>query len=133
MMTSFDLEGRFVFINPVKPTTFYWSCYTKQEKNAVMYLYVRGIHFFLFLWFFYWILEHMLYFHKLSPLTLWVRISLRRGVLDTMLCFIVSQSPTTGRWFSPDTPVSSTNKTDRHDIRNWSTIPPPIIYLMFMQ
>jgi hypothetical protein len=21
-----------------------------------------------------------------------------------------------GRWFSPDTPVSSTNKTDRHDI-----------------
>ena len=22
----------------------------------------------------------------------------------------------TGRWFSPNTPVSSTNKTDRHDI-----------------
>jgi hypothetical protein len=22
----------------------------------------------------------------------------------------------TGRWFSPDPPVSSTNKTDRHDI-----------------
>jgi hypothetical protein len=22
----------------------------------------------------------------------------------------------TGRWFSPGTPVSSTNKTDRHDI-----------------
>jgi hypothetical protein len=22
----------------------------------------------------------------------------------------------TGWWFSPDTPVSSTNKTDRHDI-----------------
>jgi hypothetical protein len=21
----------------------------------------------------------------------------------------------TGQWFSPDTPVSSTNKTDRHD------------------
>ena len=23
-----------------------------------------------------------------------------------------------GQWFSPDTPVSSTNKTDRHDITN---------------
>jgi len=22
----------------------------------------------------------------------------------------------TGRWFSPGTPVSSTNKTDRHDV-----------------
>jgi len=45
MMASFDLEGRFVFINLVKPTTFYWSCYAKQEKNAVIYLYVRGINY----------------------------------------------------------------------------------------
>ena len=28
----------------------------------------------------------------------------------------------TGRWFSPDTPVSSTNKTDRHDIQNVTEI-----------
>ena len=28
----------------------------------------------------------------------------------------VCQWLTTGRWFSPSTPVSSTNKTDRHDI-----------------
>jgi hypothetical protein len=28
----------------------------------------------------------------------------------------VCQWLATGRWFSPDTPVSSTNKTDRHDI-----------------
>jgi hypothetical protein len=28
----------------------------------------------------------------------------------------VGQRLVTGRWFSPGTPVSSTNKTDRHDI-----------------
>jgi hypothetical protein len=45
----------------------------------------------------------------LSPLMLWVRILLRWGVLDTTLCDKVCL------WFSPDTPVSSTNKTDCHD------------------
>ena len=35
---------------------------------------------------------------------------------DTILCDKVCQWHTTGRWFSPGTPVSSTNKTDRHDI-----------------
>ena len=35
-----------------------------------------------------------------------------RGVLDTTLC----QWLVTGRWCSLGTPVSSTNKTDRHDI-----------------
>jgi hypothetical protein len=43
----------------------------------------------------------------LSPLKLW------RGVLDTTLCDKVCQWLATGRWFSP---VSVTNKTDRHDI-----------------
>jgi hypothetical protein len=52
----------------------------------------------------------------LSPLTLWVRIPLRQGVLDTTLCDKVCQWLTAGRWLSPGTPVSSTNKTDRHDI-----------------
>ena len=46
----------------------------------------------------------------------WVRIPLRRGVLDTTLCDKVCQWPAAGRWFSPGTPVSSTNKTDGHDI-----------------
>jgi hypothetical protein len=49
-------------------------------------------------------------------LKLWVRIPLRRGVLDTTLCDKVYQWIATGRWFSPGTPVSSINKTDRHDI-----------------
>ena len=39
-----------------------------------------------------------------------------RGVLDTTLRDKVCQWLTTGRWFSPGTSVSSTNKNDRHDI-----------------
>jgi hypothetical protein len=57
----------------------------------------------------------------LSQLTLWVRIPLRRSVLDTTLCDKVCQWLATGRWFSPCTPVSSTKKTDcqkKLDIRN---------------
>jgi hypothetical protein len=41
---------------------------------------------------------------------------LRQDVLDTTLCDKVCQWLATGRWFSPGTPVSSTIKTDRHDI-----------------
>jgi hypothetical protein len=52
----------------------------------------------------------------LSPLKLWVQVSLRRGVLDTTLCDKVCQWLVAGRWFSTGTQVSSTNKTDRHDI-----------------
>ena len=44
-----------------------------------------------------------------------VRIPLR-DALDTTLCDKVCQWLAAGRWFSLGTPVSSTNKTDRHDI-----------------
>ena len=49
----------------------------------------------------------------ISPLMLWVRFSIRSGytTLDK-----VCQWLATGQWFSPGIPVSSTNKTDRHDI-----------------
>ena len=50
----------------------------------------------------------------LSPLMLWVRISIRE--LCTTLCDKVCQWHSRGRWFFSDTSVSSTNKTDRHDI-----------------
>ena len=50
----------------------------------------------------------------LSPLMLWIRISIR--AICTTLCYKVCQLLATGRWFSPGPPVSSTNKTDRHDI-----------------
>jgi hypothetical protein len=39
-----------------------------------------------------------------------------RGVPDTTLCDKVCQWLATGLWFFRSTPVSSTNKTDRHDI-----------------
>ena len=57
-----------------------------------------------------------LYNQCLSQPKLWVRILLRRGVLDTTFCDRVCQWLATGLWFSPGTPVSSTNKTNRHDI-----------------
>ena len=43
---------------------------------------------------------------------MWVRIPLRRCVLDTTLFDKVCQWLATGRWFSPGTP----NKTYRHDM-----------------
>ena len=39
-----------------------------------------------------------------------------RDVLDTILGDKVGQCFATGRWFSLGTPISSTNKTDHHDI-----------------
>jgi hypothetical protein len=39
-----------------------------------------------------------------------------RGVLDTTLCDKVCQLVAADRWLSPGPPMSSTNKTDRHDI-----------------
>jgi hypothetical protein len=41
---------------------------------------------------------------------------MRANTLDTNLYDKVCQWLATGRWFSPGTLVSSTNKTDRHDI-----------------
>jgi hypothetical protein len=50
----------------------------------------------------------------LSPLMLWVRISIRARC--TTLCDTVCQWLTTCRWFPPCHTISSTNKTDRHYI-----------------
>jgi len=52
----------------------------------------------------------------LSPLTLWVRIPLRGGVLDIALCDKVYHYFTTDRWFSSCTAVSPIHIPDRHDI-----------------
>jgi hypothetical protein len=50
----------------------------------------------------------------LAPLMLWFQILIR--VMCTTLCDKVCQWHPTGRWFSTGPLVSSTNKTDRHDI-----------------
>ena len=45
-----------------------------------------------------------------------VALRLLRGILDTTLCDKVRKLLATGEWFSPSTLVSSTNKTDCHNI-----------------
>jgi hypothetical protein len=47
-----------------------------------------------------------------SPLTLWVRIPSRRGVLEKTLCDKVCQWLAAGQWFFPGTLVFFTNKSD---------------------
>jgi len=47
---------------------------------------------------------------------LWVWTPPRWDVLDTTLCDKVCHWLAIGRWFSLGIPVSSTNKTDHHDI-----------------
>ena len=55
-----------------------------------------------------------LYHQCLSPLLLWVHISIRAWC--TPLCDKGCQWLATGRWFFPGPSVSPTNKTDSHDI-----------------
>ena len=52
----------------------------------------------------------------LPQLILCVRIPLRRCVLDSTLCDKVCQWLAAGRWFSPVTTISSSKKTERHEI-----------------
>jgi hypothetical protein len=68
-------------------------------------------------WYGSWI-NNYLYLYKqcLSPLTLWVRIPHRRGVLYATLCDKVCQWLAAGRRFSHGTPDYSSSKTNRHDI-----------------
>jgi hypothetical protein len=58
----------------------------------------------------------MLYGVQVVPIItdVWVRISIRARC--TTICDKVCQWLATGWWFSPGIPVSSTNKTDCHDI-----------------
>jgi hypothetical protein len=58
--------------------------------------------------------------------TLWVRIQLKGGVLYTTLCDKVCQWLATGQWFTPGTPISSTNKTDWQ--YNWNIFESGIKY-----
>jgi hypothetical protein len=59
-----------------------------------------------------WLLDLQLPMQSMSIATiLWVRC-----VLDTTLCDEVCQWLAAGLLFSPSIPISSTNKTDRHDI-----------------
>ena len=61
-----------------------------------------------------WI-SNYLFNQCLSPLTLWVQIPHRRGIHEATFYDKVCLSFVTVRWFSPGTPVSSTNKSDLHN------------------
>ena len=63
-----------------------------------------------------WWLDLQLPMQLVPIITNIVPIPLRRGVVNTTLCNKVCQWLAAGRWFSLGTPVSSTNKTDNHDI-----------------
>ena len=52
----------------------------------------------------------------LSPLKLWVRTPFMASCTHTTLCDKICHCLATGQWFSLGTPVSSTKKTDYHDI-----------------
>jgi len=64
-----------------------------------------------------WLYDSWIYNYLcLSPLTLWTPMPLRRGVLDTTLRDQFFLWLTTSQWYSPCTPVSSTNKIYHHNI-----------------
>jgi hypothetical protein len=66
-----------------------------------------------------WIYNHICN-QCLSSLTVWVRIPLRRVVLDTALCDKVCQWPVTSSWHSSGSPVSFTNKEP--PTYNWNIV-----------
>ena len=110
MIKTFDLLVHNIWTNQM--------CFSKMEqKNGSLYHHYE-----------FWLIvgrdcrDHMIagfittYVICLSPLTLRVWIPLRGVLLDTTLFDKVCQWLATGQWFSPNTPVASTNKTDHHDI-----------------
>ena len=90
---------KFIYIN----ITYFNVIYSSDTRRGPLWLWSYGS----------WI-DNYLCNQCLSPLMLRVRISIR--AMCTTLCDNVCQWLATGRWFSPGPPVSSTNKTDRHDI-----------------
>ena len=66
-----------------------------------------------------WIYNYI-YSQCRSPLTLWVRISIRASC--TTLCDKACQWLATGWWFSPGTPVSYTNRTAWPPRYSWNIV-----------
>ena len=89
----------------------------RHQINLFMPLYRswKGAVIVVIIWYGSWIYNYLCN-QCLSPVKLWVRIPLMSGALHATLYDQVCQWLVAGRWFSPGTPVSSTNKTDCHDI-----------------
>ena len=96
-------------------TGFDWQYYHVVSNGVDFFIVINDRHWYLDGWS--WSHGSWIYTYLCnqcpSPLTLWFRIPLRRGVLDTTLCDKVCKWLAAGWCFSP---VSSTNNTDSHDI-----------------
>jgi hypothetical protein len=94
-----------------RPATSHWQSQTKNnllffpcndQWTSYAYIWIHWIPYLGTIW-----IGNFLCNYCLLPLTLRVRIPLRRGVLDATLCDNLCQWLVAGRWFSPGTPVSS--------------------------
>ena len=76
-----------------------------------------------------------------NPMVVWFTITYAISTYQHWSCDNVCQWLTTGRWFSPGTPASATNKTDSHDITEillkvaWNTInhKPSIVFTLHLE
>jgi hypothetical protein len=112
------------FVSFIEADLFFWAShpwtklfYTKEWLRTVSglnKLWIGGIYHYL-----------KAHTHKFSM----HRISIRTRC--TTLCDKVCQWLATGRWFSPGPPVSSTNKTDRHDITVYLVIKAGTMWPLF--
>jgi hypothetical protein len=93
-----DILSSIFFVN-----ILFWYLSTVQESRRPSWPWSYGSWIYNYLW-----------NQGLSPLMLWVRISIRARC--TTLCDKVCQWLATGRQISLGPPISSTNKADRHDI-----------------
>ena len=93
-----DILSSIFFVN-----ILFWYLSTVQENRRPSWPWSYGSWIYNYLW-----------NQCLSPLLLWVRISIRARC--TTLCDKVCQWFVTGRQFSPGPPAFSINKADRHDI-----------------
>jgi hypothetical protein len=95
----------------------WWYCsWIYQYQSPLIFLFIQGPSWSLS--FGSWIYNYLCN-QCLSLLMLWVRIPLKRGVLNTTLCDKVCPWLLASHWFSRVTLVSSTNKTDCHDITEY--------------
>ena len=89
------LLGKYSYLKPL--LSIQYSCLSLQHKRMIVKYY------------------HIFY-KILLNISISTHLCVWRGVLDTTLCDKVCHWLATGQWFSPGTPVSSTNKTESHDI-----------------
>ena len=99
---------KFLFISVKYSTCNHWEENFHFCSNPIYFPYLYD------LWSYRsWIYNYLCNWCPL-PVMLWVRLPLR--AMCTTLCDKICQWLPAGRWLSPGPSVSSTNKTDRHNI-----------------